>query len=55
MPLEFPNISRLEGLKALGNFPLGLAALCAGWTPDYQAVVDVGAAVRHEGGGPKRA
>lgn len=34
---------------------LGLAALCAGWTVDYQAVLGIGACVLHEGGGPKGA
>jgi hypothetical protein len=48
-----------EFLQARGVFSgeggvLGLAALCAGWTLDYEAVAGIGAAVRHEGGGPKR-
>lgn len=33
---------------------IGLAALRAGWDVDYEALTAVGAAVRHEGGGPKR-
>ena len=32
---------------------LGLAAAIAGWSVDYEAVIAIGAAVRHEGGGPK--
>jgi hypothetical protein len=32
---------------------IGLAAALAGWGVDYQAVTRTGAAVRHEGGGPK--
>jgi len=32
---------------------LGLAAICAGWSVDYDALEDVGALIRHEGGGPK--
>ena len=33
---------------------VGLAALRAGWRVDYEALTSIGAAVRHEGGGPKR-
>lgn len=33
---------------------IGLAALRAGWNVDYEALNEIGAAVRHEGGGPKR-
>ena len=32
---------------------IGLAAACAGWTVDYDALDPVLSAVRHEGGGPK--
>lgn len=32
---------------------IGLAALRAGWTVNYEALNEIGAAVRHEGGGPK--
>ena len=32
---------------------IGLAAALAGWGVDYEAVARIGAAVRHEGGGPK--
>ncbi len=32
---------------------IGLAAACAGWTVDYEAVAGIGSSVRHEGGGPK--
>ncbi|MES2933980.1 MAG: hypothetical protein V4805_10895 [Pseudomonadota bacterium] len=34
---------------------IGLAAACAGWTVDYEAVTKIGAAIHHEGGGPKGA
>jgi hypothetical protein len=32
---------------------LGLAAACAGWSVDYEALVRLVPLVRHEGGGPK--
>ena len=32
---------------------IGLAAALAGWEADYKAITRIGAAVRHEGGGPK--
>lgn len=34
---------------------MGLAAACAGWTPDERALDALGAALWHEGGGPKDA
>lgn len=34
---------------------IGLAAACAGWNVDFNAVSAVGAHLRHEGGGPKAA
>lgn len=33
---------------------IGLAAAYAGWTVDYEALTGIGAAVQHEGGGPKQ-
>lgn len=33
---------------------IGLAAAYAGWTVDYEALKGIGAAVQHEGGGPKQ-
>jgi hypothetical protein len=33
---------------------IGLAALCAGWDVDYEALTTIAASIRHEGGGPKR-
>jgi len=33
---------------------IGLAAACAGWGVDYEALKGVAASIRHEGGGPKR-
>jgi len=32
---------------------IGLAAACAGWTVDYETLVELGNAIQHEGGGPK--
>ena len=32
---------------------IGLAALCAGWTVDYQTMGRLAGSIRHEGGGPK--
>lgn len=32
---------------------MGLAAACAGWTIDYDALVPLYSSIRHEGGGPK--
>lgn len=32
---------------------IGLAAACAGWRVDYDALTDIASGVRHEGGGPK--
>jgi hypothetical protein len=34
---------------------MGLAAACAGWTVDDQALEGIGPLIRHEGGGPKDA
>jgi hypothetical protein len=34
---------------------IGLAAACAGWTVDYEALAGLGSVVEHEGGGPKDA
>jgi hypothetical protein len=34
---------------------MGLAAACAGWTPDLDALTAFGASILHEGGGPKGA
>lgn len=34
---------------------MGLAAACAGWTPDEEALAVMGVSVWHEGGGPKDA
>ena len=32
---------------------IGLAAVCAGWTVDYETLGKLARAIRHEGGGPK--
>ena len=32
---------------------IGLAAECAGWRVDFTAILDLAAAIEHEGGGPK--
>ena len=34
---------------------IGLAAACAGWAVDYNALRKIAASIRHEGGGPKSA
>lgn len=34
---------------------IGLAAACAGWDVNYDALIHLGAAIQHEGGGPKAA
>jgi hypothetical protein len=34
---------------------IGLAATCAGWSPDFDALAGVAAVLTHEGGGPKGA
>lgn len=33
---------------------IGLAAVCAGWTVDYETLGKLGRAITHEGGGPKK-
>lgn len=47
-----------EFLQNLGVFTgeggvIGLAAVCAGWTVDYQTMDKLAASMTHEGGGPK--
>ena len=32
---------------------MGLAAACAGWTADYEALAGIASRIEHEGGGPK--
>ena len=32
---------------------MGLAAACAGWTADFDALADIAPCIEHEGGGPK--
>ena len=32
---------------------IGLAAACAGWTVDYEALTGIAGSIQHEGGGPK--
>jgi hypothetical protein len=34
---------------------IGLAAACAGWSVDFDALTEIAAAIQHEGGGPKKA
>jgi hypothetical protein len=34
---------------------IGLAAACAGWNVDYEALTSIASSIQHEGGGPKRA
>jgi hypothetical protein len=42
-----------EGLFTGEGGVIGLAAVCAGWTVDYQTLGRVARSMRHEGGGPK--
>ena len=49
-----------EFLQARGVYSgeggvLGLAAACAGWTVDYDALLDIASVIEHEGAGPKGA
>ena len=49
-----------EFLQARGVYSgeggvVGLAAACAGWTVDYEALAGVASVIQHEGGGPKSA
>jgi hypothetical protein len=44
-----------EGVFSGEGGAMGLAAACAGWATDYDAMAPVAALVRHEGGGPKDA
>jgi hypothetical protein len=49
-----------EFLQARGVYSgeggvVGLAAACAGWTVDYEALAGIASVIRHEGGGPKGA
>jgi len=32
---------------------IGIAAACAGWSVNFEALIELGAVIRHEGGGPK--
>jgi hypothetical protein len=32
---------------------IGLAAVCAGWTIDFDSLDDLAASIQHEGRGPK--
>jgi len=42
-----------QGLLSGEGGVIGLAALCAGWTVDYQTMGRLAGAIKHEGGGPK--
>ena len=44
-----------EGLLSGEGGVIGLAAVCAGWTVDYETMGKLAARMRHEGGGPKSA
>lgn len=48
-----------EFLQARGVYSgeggvIGLAAECAGWRVDYEALAEIASSIKHEGGGPKR-
>jgi len=47
------NFLQSRGVYSGEGGVIGLAALRAGWNVDYEALSGIGAAVRHEGGGPK--
>ncbi len=42
-----------EGLFTGEGGVIGLAAVCAGWTVDYQTLGKLARKLQHEGGGPK--
>lgn len=42
-----------EGLFTGEGGVIGLAAVCAGWTVDYETMGKLARSMRHEGGGPK--
>jgi hypothetical protein len=44
---------RSKGLHSGEGGVIGLAAVCAGWTVDYQMMGRLARSMRHESGGPK--
>ena len=42
-----------QGIYSGEGGVMGLAAACAGWATDYELLLPLGEALRHEGGGPK--
>jgi len=42
-----------DGLFTGEGGVIGLAAVCAGWTVDYQTMGKLARKMQHEGGGPK--
>ena len=47
------NFLQARGVYTGEGGVIGLAAACAGWNVDYEAVLSIGAGIQHEGGGPK--
>jgi hypothetical protein len=44
---------RDRGVSSGEGGVIGLAAACAGWTVDYEALAGIAPVIQHEGGGPK--
>ena len=44
-----------RGVSSGEGGAIGLAAACAGWTVNYEALEAIGSVLEHEGGGPKAA
>jgi hypothetical protein len=47
------DLMQAQGLASGEGGVIGLAAACAGWTVDYDALAGIAALIQHEGGGPK--
>ena len=48
------NFLQSRGIYSGEGGVIGLAALRAGWTVDYEAVTAISSSIQHEGGGPKQ-
>jgi hypothetical protein len=47
------GILQRDGIYSGEGGVMGLAAACAGWTVDYEALLSFSSLIQHEGGGPK--
>lgn len=47
------DLMQRQGVYSGEGGVIGLAAACAGWRPDFEALEGIGACIVHEGGGPK--